>query len=61
LLNGPQRITWEPSKCSSYNDEYDELYDVFQQLLHKSSKLYVAHKQLKYDFKDLQSKFETIS
>ena len=29
-----------------------------QQLLHKSSKLDAAHKKLKYDFKELQSKFE---
>jgi len=34
------------------------LYDAFQQLLHKSSKLDVAHKKSKTDFKDLQSKFE---
>ena len=34
------------------------MYDAFQQLLHKSSKLDVAHKKLKSDFKDLQNKFK---
>ena len=41
-----------------YENEYDDLYDAFQQLLVKSSKLDIAHKNLKTDFKDLQSKFE---
>ena len=39
-------------------NDYDDLYDVVQQLLVKSSKLDTAHRKLKYDFKDLQSKFE---
>jgi len=47
----------EVSSCSNDND-YDSLYDAFQQLLHKSSKLDAAHKKLKYDFKDLQSMLE---
>ena len=41
-----------------HENDYDDLYDVFQQLLIKSSKLDTAHKMLKSDFKDLQSKFE---
>jgi len=43
---------------SGYNNDYDDLYDAFQQLLHKSSKLDVAHKKIKNDFKDIQNKFE---
>ena len=47
------------SEVSSYGEnDYDALYDAFQQLLFKSSKLDVAHKKLKFDFKELQSKFE---
>jgi len=48
------------SEVSSYSNDndYDSLYDAFQQLLYKSSKLDVAHKKIKSDFKDLQSKFE---
>jgi len=41
-----------------HENDYDDLYDAFQQLLIKSSKLDTAHKKLKSDFKDLQSKFE---
>ena len=41
-----------------YENDYDDLYDAFQQLLIKSSKLDTAYKKLKSDFKDLQSKFE---
>jgi len=41
-----------------HKNDYDDLYDAFQQLLIKSSKLDIAHKKLKSDFKDLQSKFE---
>jgi len=47
----------EVSSCSN-KDDYDSLYDAFQQLLHKSSKLDTTHKKLKPDFKDLQSKFK---
>jgi len=47
----------EVSSTCNGND-YDDLYDAFQQLLVKSSKLDTAHRKLKYDFKDLQSKFE---
>jgi len=47
----------EVSSTCNEND-YDDLYDAFQQLLVKSSKLDTAHRKLKYDFKDLQSKFE---
>ena len=47
------------SEVSSYGEnDYDALYDAFQQLLFKSSKLDVAHKKLKFDFKELQNKFE---
>ena len=42
----------EVNSCSNDND-YDFLYDAFQQLLHKSNKLDVAHKKLKSGFKDL--------
>jgi len=41
-----------------YENDYDDLYDAFQQLLVKCSKLDTAHKKLKSDFKDLQSKFK---
>ena len=41
-----------------HENDYDDLYDAFQQLLIKSSKLDTAHKKLKSDFKYLQSKFE---
>jgi len=44
------------SNCNE--NDYDDLYDAFQQLLVKSSKLDTAHRKLKFDFKDLQSKFE---
>ena len=44
------------STCNE--NDYDDMYDVFQQLLVKYSKLDTAHKKLKSDFKDLQSKFE---
>jgi len=44
------------STCNENN--YDDLYDAFQQLLVKSSKLDTAHRKLKSDFKDLQNKFE---
>jgi len=44
------------STCNE--NDYDDLYNAFQQLLVKSSKLDTAHKNLKSDFKDLQSKFE---
>jgi len=37
----------------------DDLYDAFQQLLVKSSKLDTTHKKLKNNFKELQNKFET--
>ena len=47
----------EVSSTCNENDYYD-LYDAFQQLLVKSSKLDTAHRKLKSDFKDLQSKFE---
>jgi len=47
----------EVSSTCNEND-YDDLYDAFQQLPVKSSKLDNTHKKLKYDFKDLQSKFE---
>ena len=48
------------SKVNStcHENDYDDLYDAFQQLLIKSSKLDTTHKKLKFDFKDLQSKFE---
>jgi len=46
----------EVSSCGE--NDYDALYDAFQQLLVKSSKLDTAHRKLKCDFKDLQSKFE---
>jgi len=46
----------EVNSCGE--NDYDALYDAFQQLLFKSSKLDVAHKKLKFDFKELQSKFE---
>jgi len=46
----------EVSSCGE--NDYDALYDAFQQLLFKSSKLDVAHKKLKFDFKELQNKFE---
>jgi len=39
-------------------NDYDDLYDAFQQLLVKSHKLDTTHKKLKYDFKELQSKFK---
>ena len=39
-------------------NDYDDLYDSFQQFFVKSSKLNTAHKKLKYDFKELQSKYE---
>ena len=39
-------------------NDYDDLYDALQQLLVKSSKLDTAHRKLKSDFKDLQSKYE---
>jgi len=54
-------------ECDSSNSEvssnciendYDAIYDAFQQFLFKSSKLNVTHKKLKYDFKELQTKFE---
>jgi len=41
-----------------YENDYGDLYDAFQQLLVKSTKLDTANKKLKSDFKDLQSKFE---
>ena len=44
------------STCNE--NDYDDLYDAFQQLLVKSSKLDTAHRKLKSDFKDLQSTFE---
>jgi len=44
------------STCNE--NDYDDMYDAFQQLLVKSSKLDTAHRKLKYDFKDLQRKFE---
>jgi len=47
----------EVSSTCNGND-YDDLYDGFQQLLVKYSKLDNAHKKLKYDFKELQNKFE---
>ena len=46
----------EVTSCGE--NDYDALYDAFQQFLFKSSKLDVAHKKLKFDFKELQSKFE---
>jgi len=49
----------EVSSCSNDND-YDYLYDAFQQLLHKSSKLDVPHKKLKSHFKDLQSNLKNL-
>jgi len=44
------------STCNE--NDYNDLYDEFQQLFVKSSKLDTAHKKLKYDFKELHSKFE---
>jgi len=43
------------SEVSSFDNEndYDSLYDAFQELLAKSSKLDIAHKKLKGDFKEL--------
>jgi len=44
---------------STYNEnDYDDLYDAFQQLLVKSSKLDTAHRKLKFEFKELQNKLE---
>jgi len=47
----------EVSSSDNEND-YDSLYDAFQELLAKSSKLYIAHKKLKKDFKELQDNLE---
>jgi len=47
----------EVSSTCNEND-YDDLYDAFQQLLVKSSILDTAHRKLKYEFKELQNKFE---
>jgi len=47
----------EVSSTCNEND-YDDLYDAFQQLLLKSSKLDTAHKKLKSEFKELQNKLE---
>jgi len=47
----------EVSSSNNKND-YDSLYDAFQELLAKSSKLDTAHKKLKGDFKELQSNLE---
>jgi len=47
----------EVSSSDNEND-HDSLYDAFQELLAKSSKLDIAHKKLKGDFKELQSNLE---
>jgi len=46
------------STCNKNDYDYDDLYDAFQQLLVKSSKSDTANKKLKFNFKELQSKFE---
>jgi len=38
-------------KSSNNENDYDSLYYAFQELLAKSSKLDIAHKKLKSDFK----------
>jgi len=49
----------EVSSSDNENEnDYDSLYDAFQELLAKSSKLDIAHKKLKSDFKELQRNFE---
>jgi len=47
----------EVSSTCNEND-YDDLYDAFQQLLVKSSKLNIAHRKLKSEFKELQNKLK---
>jgi len=47
----------EVSSSDNEND-YDSLYDAFQELLAKSNKLDIAHKKLKKDFKELQDNLE---
>jgi len=47
----------EVSSTCNEND-YGDLYDVFQQFLVKSSKLDIAHRKLKSEFKELQNKLE---
>ena len=49
----------EVSSSDNENEnDHDSLYNAFQELLAKSSKLDIAHKKLKSDFKELQSNFE---
>jgi len=47
----------EVSSTCNEND-YDDLYDAFQQLLVKSCKLDTAYRKLKSEFKELQNKLE---
>ena len=47
----------EVSSTCNEND-YKDLYDAFQQLLFKYSKLDTAHKKLKSEFKELQNKLK---
>ena len=46
------------SSDNGNGNDYDSLYDASQELLAKSSKLDIAHKKLKSDFKGLQRNFE---
>jgi len=40
------------------NENYDELYNAFQELYYESEKLNFAHSKLKLEYKSLQKNFE---
>jgi len=46
------------SVCSD-DENYDELYNAFQELFYELESMFVAYSKLKYEYKALQKNFET--